>query len=89
MSHLTLTSPALAAYLEQKRLYGNMHLYNKADRLAAKFRINELYGKFLPNKLYRFNNQRGLTGSQLAAVANKARQRHKGPLVRFGRKYER
>lgn len=64
----------------------NWHLYNKADRLAAKTELNAAFGDYVRGRrVYQFHDVRKcVTGAQLAAVANKARQRRKGPIVRFG-----
>jgi hypothetical protein len=59
----------------------NWHLYNKAARITADGQV------ILTKKLYRFQDVRQcVSGARLASVANKARRRKKGPLVRFGRR---
>lgn len=65
-------------------------LYNKAERVTADGRAilsNKLY-KFAPLFKDRFNKQwnsyENISGARLRKVANRNRQKKKGPLVRFG-----
>lgn len=68
----------------------NAELYNKAGRLGAAFppKVFKLFAPRLPrgNRLLVRYSAVGITGAEMAAVANRARQRKKGPLVRFGRR---
>lgn len=54
-------------------------LYNKAERITATARaiMKDRYNK-------QWNAFQCITGERLRRVANKARQRKKGPIVRFG-----
>lgn len=54
-------------------------LYNKAERITQTARVifKDRFNK-------QWNSYENISGARLRAVANKARQRKKGPLVRFG-----